>query len=139
MAINIKAKQRGRRTQLMSEINVTPFVDVLLVLLIIFIISTPMMIGGMDVNLPKGANKMPEQKDDPIIVTINKSGEIFLLKKKLDLVSLPREIRNYSVNSSEEKIYIKGDKNIDYGLVMEVVKIMEKAGFKKVSLVTELE
>lgn len=133
-------RRRGRRRPPMSEINVTPFVDVMLVLLIIFMVTAPLLMTGVTVDLPDSkAAPLPDDKQ-PLQVSIDKTGGIFLqdqavsrgeLEAKLDAI---REARR-----DEPRIYVRADGALDYAVVMGVVGDLNAAGFKKVALVTEAE
>ena len=123
----------------MSEINVTPFVDVMLVLLIIFMVTAPLLTTGVKVNLPESVAKSLSDKKEPITISINSKSVIFLQKQKVnekDLISKLFELKKQDKNL---KIYIRGDKNINYGKVMELMGKINRAGFKKVALVTKLK
>lgn len=122
----------------MSEINVTPFVDVLLVLLIIFMVAAPMMTGSVDVSLPEGSGNPIKNDVEPISVTIKSNGSIILGDEIITTNSLPAHLITTSSRDFNRKIHIKADKKIDYGRVMEVVKIIGNTGFSQVILVTDL-
>jgi biopolymer transport protein TolR len=129
---------RGKKRQVISDINITPFVDVLLVLLIIFMVAAPMMTSGIDVELPKGANNFINEKEVPITIAIKADGSIFLHEEEVKLRALPNRLLEITSNNLDSKIYVKGDKNLDYGRVMEIVKVTSMAGFSQVVLVTEI-
>ena len=136
MAFDISPKNHKKR-RIISDINITPFVDVLLVLLIIFMISAPMMTSGVDITLPKGASEAIAEKNEPITVSIKADGTIFLQNEPIKLVFLPQELIKSSRNNLDNKIYIRADQNLDYGRVMEIVKQINLGGFTQVVLVTE--
>jgi biopolymer transport protein TolR len=120
----------------MSEINVTPFVDVMLVLLIIFMITAPMLTAGVAVNLPdSSANSLPDDKE-PLTLTINGKGETFIQDTQVETKQLVNKILAMSKNRTDTRIYVRGDKSIDYGKVMEVMGLLSKAGFTKVALIS---
>ena len=123
----------------MSEINVTPFVDVMLVLLIIFMVTAPLLTTGVKVNLPESSSKVLSEKDKTVTVTINKKKEIFIQKKKLTQTEMIKKLFELKKQKKELKIYIKGDKDLNYGEIMKVMGNKNKAGFKKVALVTKLK
>ena len=123
----------------MSEINVTPFVDVMLVLLIIFMVTAPLLTTGVKVNLPESSSKVLSEKDKTVTVTINKKKEIFIQKKKLTQTEMIKKLFELKKQKKELKIYIKGDKDLNYGEIMKVMGNINKAGFKKVALVTKLK
>jgi biopolymer transport protein TolR len=120
----------------MSEINVTPFVDVMLVLLIIFMVTAPMLTSGVAVNLPdSSANSLPDDKE-PLTLTINGKGETFIQDTQVETKQLVNKILAMSKNRTDTRIYVRGDKSIDYGRVMEVMGLLSKAGFTKVALIS---
>jgi biopolymer transport protein TolR len=128
---------RGNRGQLMSEINVTPLVDVMLVLLIIFMVAAPMMIQGVDVNLPKTEAKNIKTSDEPLMLTVNKEKEIFLENHKIPLESLEIKIRKIFENRRDKEVLLRADKDIPYGFVINVIASVKKAGIEKLGMVTE--
>jgi biopolymer transport protein TolR len=129
---------RRARYRPMSEINVTPFVDVMLVLLIVFMITAPLLTVGVPVDLPKTRAATLSDTDEPLVVTVNASGAIFLQEHETPLGNLvPRLIAVTGANP-DVKIFVRGDKAIEYGRVMEVMGAVSAAGFKKVSLMAEL-
>ena len=138
MAINLKRNNRKFKEPI-SEINVTPFVDVMLVLLIIFMVTAPLLTTGVKVNLPESSSKVLSEKDKTVTVTINKKKEIFIQKKKLTQTEMIKKLFELKKQKKELKIYIKGDKDLNYGEIMKVMGNINKAGFKKVALVTKLK
>ena len=133
----MKKKFRNKRT--ISEINVTPFVDVMLVLLIIFMVTAPLLTSGIKINLPESSSVLKNEKKDPVTVSINSKGEIFIQKKKFSKVQLIKKLSLLKKNNQNLKIYIKGDKKLDYGKVMDLMNLINQSGFKKVALVTRLK
>ena len=133
----MKKKFRNKRT--ISEINVTPFVDVMLVLLIIFMVTAPLLTSGIKINLPESSSVLKNEKQDPVTVSINSKGEIFIQKKKFSKDQLIKKLTLLKKNNQNLKIYIKGDKKLDYGKVMELMNLINRSGFKKVALVTKLK
>ena len=123
----------------MSEINVTPFVDVMLVLLIIFMVTAPLLTSGIKINLPESSSVLKNEKKDPVTVSINSKGEIFIQKKKFSKDQLINKLSLLKKNNQNLKIYIKGDKKLDYGKVMDLMNLINQSGFKKVALVTRLK
>ena len=121
----------------MSDINVTPFVDVMLVLLIVFMVTAPMLTVGVPVNLPdSNADSLPDDKE-PLTLTINSKGEIFIQKTKVGFSELVPKLLAIAKNRTDTRIYVRGDKNIDYGRVMEVMGKLSGSGFSKVALISE--
>ena len=121
----------------MSEINVTPFVDVMLVLLIIFMVTAPLLTVGVQVDLPEtSADSLPDEKE-PLTVTINSKGEIFIQEHQVVFQKVVPKILAISKNRTDTRIYIRGDKTINYGRVLEVMGMLSGAGFSKVALISE--
>jgi len=121
----------------MSDINVTPLVDVMLVLLIIFMVATPMMIQGVDVNLPKTTAKNIKSQDEPLILTVDKKGEVFIENHAIPLDSLEVKIQKIFQNRREKEILLRADKDVSYGFVIDVIARVKKAGIDKLGMVTE--
>ena len=133
-------RRRGRHHSLISEINVTPFVDVMLVLLIIFMVTAPMLTSGVPLDLAesKGSQQLQANKE-PITLSVDKSGKVFIQETEITLDELGVKLKNIAKNGVEDQVFIRGDKGIDYGTVMRVMGRVKAAGFTKVSLVTESE
>ncbi|MFL2679206.1 MAG: protein TolR [Alphaproteobacteria bacterium] len=123
----------------MSEINVTPFVDVMLVLLIIFMVTAPLLTAGIKVNLPESSSILKNEKNDPVTVSIDSKGQIYMQKKKFTPKLLIKKLSALKAQNKNLKIYIKGDKNLNYGKIMDLMAFINKSGFKKVALVTKLK
>jgi len=131
------SKSNSRSRTVMSDINVTPFVDVMLVLLIVFMVTAPMLTVGVPVNLPdSNADSLPDDKE-PLTLTINSKGEIFIQKTKVGFSELIPKLLAIAKNRTDTRIYVRGDKNIDYGRVMEVMGKLSGSGFSKVALISE--
>src|SRR3970040_3090871 len=136
-------KNNNQGNTVLSEINVTPFVDVMLVLLVIFMVTAPILYQGVDVNLPKiYAKPMPAaERERKVVVTINDKGEIFIEKGKYSLSQLRVEIRKLIINQGKRiengDVFLRADSDVPYGDVMEVMAEIKKAGVKKLGLVTE--
>ena len=122
-----------------SEINVTPFVDVMLVLLIIFMVTAPLLTAGIKINLPESASVLKNEKNDPVTVSMNSKGEIYIQKKKISPDDLIKRLIALKGQNKDLKIYIKGDKNLNYGKIMDLMSFINKSGCKKVALVTKLK
>ena len=127
----------GNNRQLMSEINVTPLVDVMLVLLIIFMVAAPMMIQGVDVNLPKTEAKNIKTSDEPLMLTVNSKKEIFLESHPIPLEGLELKIRKIFENRRNKEVLLRADKDIPYGFVINVIASVKKAGIEKLGMVTD--
>ena len=132
-------KKNYKKRKSISEINVTPYVNVILVLLIIFMVTAPLLTAGIKVNLPESTSILNNEKNDPVTVTINSKGEIFLQKKKFSANGLIKKLKALKSQNKDLKIYIKGDKKLNYGKVMDLMSFINKSGFKKVALVTKLK
>ena len=126
-----------KRYNLMSEINVTPFGDVMLVLLIIFMITAPLLTVGIPVDLPKvKANALTDQKD-PLEVTVKLDGKVFLGESEVKVENIIPRLNAITDQNIETKIYLRGDKVVAYGRMMEILSIINSAGYKKVALITQ--
>lgn len=132
---------RRRRRPVMSEINVTPFVDVMLVLLIVFMVSAPLLTVGVPLDLPQSQAKSLDQDREPLTVSVNVQGQVFLQDSEIkidDLVAKLKAITD-ARGGSDERIYVRGDKKVDYGKMMQVMGRLSAAGYHRVALVTEVE
>ena len=123
--------------KMMSDINVTPFVDVMLVLLIIFMVTAPMMMQGVEVNLPQTTAKRIKSQEDPLILTITKKKQIFIETHRIKLKDLEKKALKIFENRREKEILLKADKDVPYGFVIKVVSRIKKAGIEKLGMVTE--
>ena len=135
-------KRRHRRNPVMSEINVTPMVDVMLVLLIIFMVSAPLLTVGVPIDLPQTQASSLDQADkEPLAISVNTKGQVFLQNTEIQLEELVPKLQAISQarGGNDERIYVRGDKTVDYGTVMRVMGRLSAAGFRKVALVTEVE
>ena len=121
----------------MSEINVTPFVDVMLVLLVVFMITAPLLTVGVPIDLPKTAASTLQGSEEPLTVSINDKGKIYLQKTPVKQEELVARMLAISENLTSRRIFVRGDRLVDYGTVMEVMGSLNAAGFNKVALVTE--
>ena len=134
--------RRGRRRPVMSDINVTPFVDVMLVLLIVFMVSAPLLTVGVPLDLPQSQAKALQQNNEPLTVSVTSDGQVFLLKEQIqldDLVPKLKAIIDARGGNLDELIYVRGDKKVDYGTMMRVMGRISGAGYHKVALITEVE
>ena len=138
MNVGNSSSKRRTRTQNFSEINVTPMVDVMLVLLIIFMVAAPMMTTGVTVDLPDSKASPIAGQDEPLSVSVTSDGRIFIQKAKVELKDLQSKLRSITGEKRDTRIFVRGDKNIDYGKIMQVVGEINAAGFGKVALVTEV-
>ena len=133
--------RRRRRHGIMSEINVTPMVDVMLVLLIIFMVSAPLLTVGVPIDLPQSQAKSLDQDKEPLTVSVNLQGEVFLQETKIGVDELVAKLKAITETRGgmDERIYVRGDRKVDYGTVMRVMGRLSAAGFRRVALVTEVE
>ena len=129
-------RRRGRKKALMSEINVTPFVDVMLVLLIIFMVSAPLLTVGVPIDLPGTQAKAMNADTQPITVSVNSEGKIFLQETEIPIDEVVPKLQAIAKTGYEERIFVRGDKAADYGTVMKVMARISAAGFKNIGLVT---
>jgi biopolymer transport protein TolR len=128
---------RRRRRGAMVEINMTPLVDVMLVLLIVFMIAAPMLTSGVAVDLPEAESSPLPGQDEPLSVTIDARGRVFLQESEITLDQLAPRLQAITGRKPDARIFVRGDKGIDYGTVMGVVSTINQAGFTKVALLTE--
>ena len=133
--MSFKLKRSTREP--MSELNVTPFVDVMLVLLIIFMVTAPLLTVGIPVDLPKvKASALTDQKD-PIEITVNLEGEVYIGESLVEVENLIPRINAITEQNTEARIYIRGDRVVAYGRIMEIMSIINSAGYVKVALITQ--
>jgi len=134
--------RRRRRKPVMHEINVTPFVDVMLVLLIVFMVSAPLLTVGVPINLPQSQAKALEQNNQPLTVSVNVDGQVYLQNNEIkldDLVPKLKAIIDARGGNFDDLIYVRGDKKADYGTMMRVMGRISAAGYHRIALVTEIE
>ena len=131
-------RQRNQRYQAMSEINVTPFVDVMLVLLVVFMVTAPLLSVGVPVDLPKSEAATINTPDEPLVISINARAEIFIQETPVAIENLSARLAAVTGANPDTRIFVRGDKTIDYGRVMEVMGRISAAGYNKVSLLAEL-
>lgn len=143
MAMNIgngggsRGRRRSNRQGSFSEINITPMVDVMLVLLIIFMVTAPLLTPGVPVDLPKAKARLLNQEDkEPLTITINKSGQIFLQETEIEFAELVPRLNAIAANGYDQRILVRGDTAVDYGSVMRVMGELNVAGFRRIGLVT---
>jgi biopolymer transport protein TolR len=134
-------RRRRRRRPVMSEINVTPMVDVMLVLLIIFMVSAPLLTVGVPIDLPQTRAKSLDQDREPLTLSVNLQGQVFLQNSEIPLDDLVSKLKAVTEarGGDDERIYVRGDRKVDYGTVMRVMGRLSSAGFRRVALVTEVE
>jgi biopolymer transport protein TolR len=134
-------RRRHRRRPVMSEINVTPMVDVMLVLLIIFMVSAPLLTVGVPIDLPQTKANSLDQDKEPLAVSVNDKGQVFLQDTQISVDELVAKLKAITVAKGgfDERIYVRGDRKVDYGTVMRVMGRLSAAGFRRVALVTDVE
>ena len=121
----------------MSDINVTPLVDVMLVLLIIFMVTAPMMMHGVKVDLPRTESKNIKTEEDPLLLTVTKKGDIFIEEYKVDYTDLRGKLEKIVANRAGKEILLQADKEVPYGVVMRVMAQVKEAGITKVGMITK--
>jgi biopolymer transport protein TolR len=134
-----RRRRRGRRGGAINEINMTPFIDVVLVLLIIFMVAAPMMTVGVPLDLPQSKAAPLNSDVKPITLSIRQSGQIFLGEDELTDDSIVSKIMSQAKTGTEDRVFVRGDKRVDYGRVAQVMAIVTGGGFRHVALVTEPE
>jgi len=134
-------RRKHHRQKVMSEINVTPMVDVMLVLLIIFMVSAPLLTVGVPIDLPQSQAKSLEQDKEPLTLSVNEKGKVFLQNAEISMDDLIPKLQAVAQarGGTEARVYVRGDKKVDYGSMMKVMGQLSAAGFHRVALVTEFE
>ena len=133
-----KRRRRGGHAP-MSEINVTPMVDVMLVLLIIFMVAAPLLQVGVPIELPQAKGKQLESNKEPLVISVKSDGNVFIGETQVPLDEVAPKLKAIAKNGYDEQIFVRGDKGVAYGTVMRVMGRISAGGFRKVSLVTEVE
>ena len=131
-------KSRGRYKP-MAEINVTPFVDVMLVLLIVFMVAAPLLTVGVPIDLPETSAKPLQGDKEPLTLSVDGRGQIFLQDTKIKLDEVVPKLLAIAENGYNERVFVRGDRSVDYEAVMKVMGAIHKAGFKRIGLVTDFE
>ncbi len=140
MMMSMQTPGRGRsKHQLVSEINITPLVDVMLVLLVIFMVTAPMMISGINVDLPETKSTPVAGSDEPLAVSIDKHGKVYIMDSKIEENNLIEKLKAITKAKMDTRIFVRGDKNLSYGKIMAVVGEINAAGFSKVALITNIK
>src|SRR5260370_18672876 len=137
----VAGRRRHRRRPVMSEINVTPMVDVMLVLLIIFMVAAPLLTVGVPLDLPQTQAKTLDQDKEPLTVSVNLKGQVYLQNTEIPVEELVPKLKAITEarGGAEERIYVRGDKQVEYGTVLKVMARISAAGFRRVALVSEFE
>jgi biopolymer transport protein TolR len=131
---------RGRRRSYrpVSDINVTPFVDVMLVLLVVFMVTAPLMTVAVPVDLPKTQARSVSQDKEPLVVSIDAAGKVYLQEKNMELADIVSKLKAITGANADARIFVRGDKSVTYGKIMEIMGTISAAGFNKVALVADL-
>ena len=137
--MGMQARSSGRRRRLSSEINITPFVDVMLVLLVIFMVTAPMLISGIEVDLPKTKSGAITGSDEPLVISLDKSGNFYLQETLVKPNELLSKLSSVIAATPQIRVFIKGDQNINYGKVIELFALVKEVGFKNIALITEID
>jgi biopolymer transport protein TolR len=122
----------------MSEINVTPFVDVMLVLLIVFMVTAPLLTVGVPLDLPRTQAQNIADPIEPLVVSVNRDGEIFVQERQVEIAQVVPLLQAITENNADARIYIRGDQALTYGTIMKVMGRINSAGFRRVALIAEL-
>ncbi len=130
-------RRRNNHDKALSEINVTPLVDVMLVLLIIFMVTAPMLSMGIDVNLPRVKSKSVDVNEEKLVLTVNEAREIYLNKTRIPLAELNSKLEAIFSNRIDREVFLRADKNVPYGFVVEVMSEVRRAGVDKLGMITE--
>jgi biopolymer transport protein TolR len=142
MAQTLQQLERGRparRRRPLSEINVTPFVDVMLVLLIVFMVTAPLLTAGVPVDLPKTRAQALGQDREPLSVTVKRDGKVYIQNTPVAEDELVAKLAAIAANGYDQRIFVRGDRSVDYGRVMSVMGLLSAAGFTHIGLVTDVE
>ncbi len=138
MAAKLLGRVRGKRAPVMSEINVTPMVDVMLVLLVIFMVTAPLLSAGVAVDLPKARAKAISQQDNkPLEITLDPTGGIYMGETKVTQERMIGMLQAIATETQDRRVYLKADSKLDYGKVMVIMAAIKTAGFSKIALVTD--
>lgn len=129
------SKKRNRRT-IVNEINVVPLIDIMLVLLVIFMVTAPIILSGVEVNLPKASNSL-ELDSEPLVVSIDLKGNLYIMQTKVEIKDLAKKLKFITKEKYDTKIFIKGDKDLNYGTIIKAITLIGQAGFHQVGLVSK--
>jgi biopolymer transport protein TolR len=132
-------RRRGRKSAPMAEINMTPFIDVMLVLLIVFMVAAPLLTAGVPLDLPESQAQALNQDREPLTISVDSKGDIYLQETKVSIDEVVPKLQAIAQQGFEERIFVRGDRTVNYGQVMQVMGRISGAGFKKVALVTQQE
>jgi biopolymer transport protein TolR len=132
-------RSRARKHVPMHEINVTPFVDVMLVLLIVFMVTAPLLTVGVPIELPESKGQQLQTNKEPVTISVQRDGKFYIQETEIRLDEIGPKLKAIAKNGYDEQIFVRGDKGVAYGIVMRVMGRISAGGFRKVSLVTEVE
>lgn len=130
------SKKRNRRN-IVNEINVVPLIDIMLVLLVVFMVTAPIILSGVEVNLPKANNKSLEFDSEPLVVSIDLKGSLYIMQTKVEIQDLAKKLKFITKEKYDTKIFIKGDKDLNYGTIIKAITLIGQAGFHQVGLVSK--
>ena len=136
---NFALRSSRKQKKSMSQINVTPFVDVMLVLLIVFMITAPLLTVGVSVDLTKTKASQLNSKGDPIVISIKQNGDLYIQERIIDSLQLLPRLQAISSGNKNLRVYVRGDKDVPYGIVLDTIAKIKRSGFKKVALVAKLK
>lgn len=131
----MKVEDTGKTT--LSEINVIPLVDIMLVLLIIFMVTAPLLQQGLDVELPEAKGKVIQIEEDKLVVTVDKKKQVFLNEHKMELSELKKKLTAYAKKARKKEVFLKADKDVPYGVVIKTMAVIKEAGIDRLGIVTE--
>ena len=138
MATRLRRRWHRRSTHMVSEINVAPFVDVMLVLVVIFMLTAPLLTVGVPVDLPQAAASPIREETEPLVLSIDRDGRIFLMDSEVEQASLAARLAAMARANPELRVFVRGDRSISYGRIMEVMGLVSESGFTKVALIAEV-
>jgi biopolymer transport protein TolR len=136
---NFALRSSRKKKRSISQINVTPFVDVMLVLLIVFMITAPLLTVGVSVDLPKTKASQLNSKGDPIVISIKQNGDLYIQERIIDSLQLLPRLQAISSGNKNLRVYVRGDKDVPYGIVLDTIAKIKRSGFKKVALLAKLK
>ena len=137
MAIQVNAVNKRSRRKIINEINVMPLIDIMLVLLVVFMVTAPMLITGVDVNLPTANSKALGGSDEPLVISINKEGSVYIMQSKIERRDLTSKLRAITHEKYDTRIFIRADAALSYGDIMSIMTQISNAGFSQVGLVSQ--
>jgi biopolymer transport protein TolR len=139
MAVQINTVNKRARRKIINEINVVPLIDIMLVLLVIFMVTAPMLITGVDVNLPQANSNALPGSDEPLVISVNRKGVIYIMDTPIDKDALVAKLTAITKEKYDTRIFIRADQGLSYGEIMKIIAQVSNAGFSQVGLVSETE